>query len=402
MKLPTLFIVTLTPLILLQETGLFASAMPSVMAAQEPTKEVEQGEKTNAAPPTVEEAAPEQAASTPEKPPLIDAPESPETGASPQAIGEQPRRRAEQRGRTYAPIGVPLSQQVVTGQVGITLRAAREQYAGLRDSRSDLSSPDAFSLGYAIAPTERRDQSYELEAMFGFNRRLDLFMVLPYSMHDMDQDLSLGGHSTIESSGLGDIQLGGVFRSYDKGSTRLSFMASLSLPTGEIDASDNYAGVSGATLPYAMQLGTGTFDLLPGVLLEKRLGDVQVGARAAGRIHLQGANDEGWFRSNSMRLDLWASKQLAKDLNGSLRAQTDWWGDLHGSNPDLVPLRNPLEDSLRQGGSRVTLYGGLSKDLNSEGNSRIEFELGMPVEEWLDGPALSQDWVAVIGWRLRF
>ncbi|MFT4649222.1 MAG: hypothetical protein ACI9X4_002460 [Glaciecola sp.] len=319
--------------------------------------------------------------------------------ASAQRSGRHKNRLA---GRTYAPIGVPLTQQVATGQFGVSLRVSQQQFDGLRDSRDDLSSADAFARGYAIAPTEQVDRRYELEALFGFNQRWDLYVVIPYTTHDLDQDLSLGGENNVDSSGLGDVQIGGVFRSYDRGATRLSYMAGLSLPTGEIDATDNYAGAPGTTLPYTMQLGSGTLDLLPGVLLESQLGKVRVGARAAGRIHLQGANDEDWFRGNSFRLDVWAGKELAKDLQGSLRAEANWWGDLHGSDPDMVPLRNPLEDSLRQGGSRVTLYGGLGKDLDKNGNNHLALEIGFPVEEWLDGPALSQEWSAVIGWRIKF
>lgn len=401
MKLLTLFILAITPLTLLQAALLPSLGLVSQAAAQDPAEEVRSDDDAEPIS-SIEEAAPQQKS----KPltPLLDGPESEEVSAVPEAPVElsHGRRRTRKPGRTFAPIGIPLAQQVVTGQVGITLRAAHERFSGLRDSRRNLTSAGAFARGYSIAPTDRWDQHYELEAMFGLNRRLDLYIVLPYTTHEIDQDLSLGGQSTIESSGLEDIHIGGVFRSYDKGPTRLSFMAGLSLPTGQVDVTDNYAGAPGTTLPYPMQIGTGTFDLLPGVMIESSWRGMQVGARASGRIHLESAHDEGWFRSNTSRLDLWASKQIAKDLRGSLRAETNWWGDLHGADPDLVPLRNPLEDALRQGGSRVVLYGGLSKDLDSEGNSRIEFELGLPVEEWLDGPALSQDWTAVIGWRLRF
>ena len=346
--------------------------------------------------------------------PLIDQPEADEGApigsaapasqatASHGRTSHKPRRRRRKPGRTYAPIGVPLTQQVATGQFGLSLRLARDQFDGLQDSRKKLTSADAFARGYAIAPTERTDLRYELEAMFGYDKRWDLYLMIPYTAREMDQDLSIGGQTQVESSGLGDIQLGGIFRSYDRGPTRVSYMAGISLPTGDVDASDNYGGAPDTTLPYSMQLGSGTFDLLPGVLIESRFDDIRVGARAAGRIHLQSANDEGWFRSNSMRLDLWAGKRLAKNLDGSLRAQADWWGDLHGADPDLIPLRNPLEDSLRQGGSRVMLFGGLSKDLDRHGNQRIAIEIGIPVDEWLDGPGLSQEWSAVIGWTLKF
>ena len=127
-----------------------------------------------------------------------------------------------------------------------------------------------------------------------------------------------------------------------------------------------------------------------------------MGARAAGRIHLETENDDGWFRSNSMRVDLWAGTELADDLTGTLRVQADWWGDLHNFDPELDRTQSPAEDSLRFGGSRVNLYGGLSWDLDDERTNQIALEVGAPVEEWLDGPQLSQELSLLLGWRANF
>jgi hypothetical protein len=305
-------------------------------------------------------------------------------------------------GRSFAPIGVPLTQQVATGRVGVTLRASQDTFDGLRDGRNDRSSAEIFGRGFTIAPTQRYDQRFELEAVFGFDARWDIYFVLPYATRSMDMDLSLGGESDVDSSSLGDIQIGGIFRSYDRGPTRVSFMGGISLPTGEFDAEDDYAGVANSALPYSMHVGSGTFDLLPAALIESRWRNVLLGARASGRIHLQGAHDEGWFRSNSTRVDVWAGTRIARNTHGTLRVQADWWGDIHGEDPDLVPLRNPLEDSLRHGGSRVSLFAGVSKDLDRRGRHNLALEIGLPVDEWLDGPALSQEWSAVIGWRMKF
>ncbi|MDF1837676.1 MAG: transporter [Planctomycetota bacterium] len=424
MKPLPFLLVALTPLLMLREVGLIDSQEPApdeVLAAV--TEDSEPSSRTNR-PVKVNAPAPKHVAKQDSNAGLLDQPEADEAVevieptieevqavAEPQMLAQSepgrahhPRRRASQRlpGRTFAPIGVPLAQHVNTGQFALNLRASQNTFEGLRDSREDLSSADVFARGFAIAPTEGVDRLFEVEAMFGFDERLDLYFVVPYSTHNIDQDLTLGGTSDVESDGLGDIQIGGVFRSYDHGPTRVSYMAGISLPTGKVNESGEYDGMASTKLPYPLQLGSGTFDLLPGVLIESQRGDMQWGARASGRIHLQSAHDEAWFRSNSGRVDLWVGTEVGEDVRGTLRAQADWWGDLHGADPDLVQLRNPLEDPLRQGGSRVTLFGGLGKDLDKNGNNHLGIEVGFPVEEWLDGPALSQDWTAVIGWRLRF
>ncbi|MEZ5975330.1 MAG: transporter [Planctomycetota bacterium] len=283
------------------------------------------------------------------------------------------------------------------------LRGRQDSYDGLREGRDDLSSADAFGQGYTVAPTKRTDHRFELEAWYGLNERWDLYAVLPFQSRDLDYDRSLGGADSADTSGLGDIQLGGVFRSYDVEGTRVSYLVGLNIPTGSIDERGTYAGTANSKLPYDLQLGTGTFELMPGMVFETTTkGGIQLGARAAGRIHLETENDEGWFPSNSARVDVWAGKQLADDLTGTVRLQGDWWGDLHNFDPELDVNQSPGEDSLRQGGDRVMVFGGLGYDLDTERDQRVQLEFGAPVDQWLDGPQLAVDWTVVLGWRVNF
>ncbi|MCB9908388.1 MAG: transporter [Planctomycetes bacterium] len=427
MKLFPLLLLALASNAMLQESDTQATPKPvqdpaeqTTAVAQEPVTEPAPLEVTTppaepkdvqdidpgtfASDPLVVDDEPPQAGSAPTPPapilatPLLDPAES---GSF--AIGEPlPQAEVELRGSSHAPIGVPLTQQVATGEFGLVLRAVRNQYDGMRDGRDDLSSAQIFGLGYTVAPTKRTDDWVELEAYYGLNERWDLYLVLPYAGHELDYDQSLGGTGNVETTGLGDLQLGGIFRSYDVDGTRVSYLAGVSIPTGSIDQRDTYAGVGNAKLPYDLQLGSGTLDLLPGVLIESRWNRVLVGARASGRIHLQSENDEDWFRSNSMRLDVWAGARLLGDLTGTVRVQGDWWGDFHGADPDLDPARNPGEDALRQGGDRVNVYGGLSYEWSEKHTNRLELEVGAPVEEWLDGPQLSQELSLLVGWRVNF
>ncbi len=331
----------------------------------------------------------------------IDEPE-PIEGSYLIGASNEPVEYVEVAGTSHAPIGIPLSRQVATGQWALVVRASQDRYDGLRDSRDDLSTAEAFAGGYTIAPTERADSRLEIEALFGLDERWDLYALLPYSARDLDYESSLTGPADVDTHGLGDIQIGGIFRSYDVDGTRLSYLIGVSIPTGDVSEKGDYAGLIETKLPYDLQQGTGTFDLHPGVLWESRKGELLMGARAEGRIHMETENDEGYFWSNSMRVDLWAGTELADDLTGTLRVRADWWGDLHSFDADLDPTQSPGEDSLRQGGTRVNLYGGVSWDLNDERTQQLGLEVGVPVDEWLDGPQLSQELSLLLGWRASF
>lgn len=142
-------------------------------------------------------------------------------------------------------------------------------------------------------------------------------------------------------------------------------------------------------LPYPMQLGSGTWDLIPGVTYRGSHGQWIWGGQALGVIRL-GENDEDYSLGNRYNASAWLTRLLASGLSGSARLSWNWWGDIDGADPELNPSLVPTADPGLRAGSRVDgllglnfLHGGLS--LAAEG--------GIPVYQDLDGPQLETDWV---------
>ena len=78
-----------------------------------------------------------------------------------------------------------------------------------------------------------------------------------------------------------------------------------SLPTGSTDETDQILTPTGATpsprMPYAMQLGSGTVDLLPGVTYNGRADKVRWGAQYAGTIRTGSDNGYSWAINTTSR-----------------------------------------------------------------------------------------------------
>ena len=69
----------------------------------------------------------------------------------------------------------------------------------------------------------------------------------------------------MESSGLGDTRIGALQNIYHKGGRKLHLNLMVSLPTGSISEKTTNMMGNKVQQSYAMQLGSGTYDLLPGI-----------------------------------------------------------------------------------------------------------------------------------------
>lgn len=303
---------------------------------------------------------------------------------------------------TRPPVSAWWSEVLEEGSWAVGYRFRHLSYDGLRDSRDDVSSSDVFGQGYDEAPEEMQVSTHTLEFIYGLREFTSVFLTMPFHTKDLSGDAT-AGELDQESSGLGDLILGVIHHccSTDAGGKLLLHLG-LGIPTGSIDEDGDAPGGGETKLPFPMQLGTGTFNLHPGLYWIQTAETYTWGAGARWRVHLE-RNDEGYAPGDSGTIQAWVSKEISNDTIGILRLQTQLWGDYHGSDDELDVFENPLNDDERQGGARTDIFAGLGIELGSEGSmSRLDIEVGIPIDEWLDGPQLSNEWSLGLGWRYSF
>ncbi len=104
-----------------------------------------------------------------------------------------------------------------------------------------------------------------LGAMYAPSDAVTLMVMAPFKNLDMD----MANGNTMESSGLGDVKVSGLIPIWENDRRRIHLTAGISYPTGSIKETGAMS-MRGAMpmnmrLGYPMQLGSGTFDLLPGL-----------------------------------------------------------------------------------------------------------------------------------------
>jgi hypothetical protein len=264
-----------------------------------------------------------------------------------------------------------------------------------------------------VVPTHMIMQMHMFSAMYAPTDWVTGMLMVNYLDKEMDHITFRGavgttplGTFTTRSSGFGDTTLTGLFRLYDKGPQHVHLNLGISLPTGSTTKTGQVLAPNGTRptlrLPYPMQLGSGTYDLLPGLTYTAHAGKVGWGAQYAGAVRL-GTNSEGYTLGNEHQLTAWGSYLWRPGISTSFRVEGQTVGNIDGQDPEIVaPVQTA--DPGKQGGNRVDLLLGfnLAGEQGGWRGQRLAFEIGLPVFQDLDGPQLETDWLLWAGYQYSF
>ena len=298
---------------------------------------------------------------------------------------------------SHAPIGVMGEHTHSKGEVMLSYRYMFMEMDGSRDGTDSISDAGVLEQ-FPITPTRMTMQMHMLGAMYAPTEDLTMMVMLPYVIKDMDHITRMGRRFSTHSDGIGDIKLAGLYKVFDRNQQRLHFNLGVSFPTGSIEERDDTPAGSGQILPYPMQIGSGTFDLHPGITYLGQGGNWSWGAQALGVIRL-GENSNSYQLGNQLMLTGWGARKVADWVSLSFRMEGRTWGNIDGEDSRLNPNLIPTADPDQRGGTQIDLGFGVNFYL-PKGNlkgGRFAFEFKLPIYRDLDGPQLETDWQLTAG-----
>lgn len=327
----------------------------------------------------------------------------------------------------HAPIGVMGDHRHAKGEVMLSFRYMRMWMEGnlIGDNSVDPATiattiPNRFfgtpgqPPTLRVVPTEMSMDMYMFGAMYGLSDRITLMGMVPYIDKEMDHITFAGpvgttqlGVFTTKSRGFGDISgtaLIGLFDQKTPTTERhLNLLLGMSAPTGSIEKQDFVLAPTGARpnvrLPYAMQLGSGTWDFKPGITYTSRNGNFSWGSQYKATIRL-GDNDEGYSLGDVHEVTSWMQYQWLQGLSTSLRVAGRTQDSIDGIDPLIVaPVQTA--DPNNYGGERVDILFGVNL-VGQKGDlcgHRAAIEFGVPIYQDLNGPQMETDWTLTVGWQ---
>ncbi|MEL7145131.1 MAG: transporter [Bacteroidota bacterium] len=314
----------------------------------------------------------------------------------------------------HAPIGVMGDHTHSKGELMISYRYMRMNMDGMRNENDALTSEQVLQdFGFTVTPVSMPMNMHMLGAMYAVSDQLTLMTMVNIVSISMDHTSRPGINFTTETSGLGDIRLGGLYKFFDKNHQRMHFNFSVNIPTGSIDETDVTPLPMEAErqLPYPMQLGSGTFDVLPGVTYVNEIGNYSMGAQLSGNIRLTESSRD-YRLGHQFAATYWSAYKLTDFLSLSGRFSYTAQGAIEGADTELGQV-NPMNNALSTvptafpenfGGSQLFFGGGLNVYI-AEGplkNIRIAGEMQWPLLRHLNGPQMETDDILTLGIQYSF
>lgn len=303
---------------------------------------------------------------------------------------------------SHAPIGVMGDHLHKKGEFMASYRYMTMNMKGNLSGTRSLSTTEVLN-SYPIAPLEMTMEMHMVGLMYAPSNSLTLMAMLPIVDFEMDHVTRLDADFKTEASGTSDIKLGGLYRLYQHHGTNIHLNIGASIPIGSIDEKDDTPMANNTKLPYPMQLGSGTYDLLPGITYYTLNKHWSWGAQANLTLRLN-ENDNNYTLGDRRNVTAWGAFQLSKMFSVSLRVDYHDWDEIDGSDPELNRLMAPTADPDLRGGSRTDFAFGANLLFPSGGlaGHRLAIEYIIDLDQNLDGPQLELDDTLIVGWQLAF
>ena len=264
-----------------------------------------------------------------------------------------------------------------------------------------------------VVPSSMETQMHMFNGMYGLTDAINLMFMGTYSQKAMSMTTFAGmsgvnvlGQSSGSTEGFSDAMVGGVYRLYQDSINHLQFGLSLALPIGNQQATIQMLSPMGMYMnmraPYAMQIGTGTVDLVPTLAYTGMMGPWSWGVMYRGRFALNN-NNEGWQYGASNEITGWGGYSVMRGVTLTARALGATQDHIHGQDISITGLASPA-NPLYYGGKHIDLFGGIEIAGAPLGLGMTVFgvEAGGPVFQELNGPQLGHAWQITGSGRFMF
>ncbi len=217
-------------------------------------------------------------------------------------------------------------------------------------------------------------------------------------------------HFTRHSTGLvGDTFMWALVRLFDVPGHHLHLGLGLSAPTGAVDLKlrPTHQSRTDEFLHYGMQLGSGTWDLLPSLTYTGEWARWFWGGQVSGIHRLEDRNESGYALGDQFQATAWGGIGLTDWLSATIRGVYTTQGAIRGEFNGQVGHLNrqgPMDFPANYGGRYWDVGFGLSSEvpIGAFKGNRLSVEWLQPVMDDVNGFQLEREGTLVATWSLTF
>ena len=265
-----------------------------------------------------------------------------------------------------------------------------------------------------VVPTEMDSRMDMFSLMYAQTDKISWMIMLHHIEKSMKLTTYMGGSGTTQrgtfktkSSGMGDTSVSFLWKAFQHKYHKINLNFGVSLPTGDIDQKDIILTPMGmqpkSVLPYGMQLGSGTYDLLPGFTYTGKNGhssDWGVKYQATKRI---GENDEDYTLGDTHRLSARGGYSFAPWMKTKIGLSYKHESDIDGIDSRIVlPVQTADPDNY--GGDTLMVNWGLilTGQNGPLAGHKLKFEYSKQLEQNQNGIQMEMDDMISVAYQRAF
>ena len=297
----------------------------------------------------------------------------------------------------HAPISVMGDHMHKMGEWMVSYRYMTMDMEGLLKESNSVTASSQLTGMTSMVPTKMTMDMHMFGTMYAISNKWTLMGMLNYLNNDMDMIMPMNMSISMESSGIGDLKVAGLYdlAQWDDG-RRMHLKLGLNLPTGSIDEKHT----NGNTLGYGMQLGSGTYDFEPAITYLGQTENYSYGAQLGGILRL-GENDQDYTLGNKFEANLWGARKITDSLSASAKFDYSSQKEVDGEDKRMMKMMSPALSPTSQGRDITTFGLGLNYYFQNGGLSghRLAAEWETPIDQKVNGVQLEIDSVWTLGWQ---
>ncbi|MGH8470105.1 MAG: DUF3570 domain-containing protein, partial [Gammaproteobacteria bacterium] len=238
-----------------------------------------------------------------------------------------------------------------------------------------------------VKPVEHTMHMHLIDIMYAPTDWLNLMLMPQFVDMEMSQQALEGAeldsseqHHVIHTEatgGIGDTSLYALFKLLDVQGHHLHLGLGVSAPTGSVDEELRRSHQTDqGFIHYGMQLGSGTWDLLPNLTYTGARGRWSWGGQVSGIHRLEDENESGYALGDQFQATAWGSVGLLDWLAASVRGVYTTQGEITGEFNDVHSTVSPVDFPQNYGGRFWDVGFGLSAEVPIAGlkENRLSFE----------------------------
>ncbi|MDG2472713.1 MAG: transporter [Pseudomonadales bacterium] len=280
---------------------------------------------------------------------------------------------ANHHANQHAPIGVMGDHMHKRGEWMFSYRRMTMTMEDNIQGSDSISNANILTNpSYRVIPSKMTTTMDMFGAMYAPSEKVTLMLMVNYldkKMRSTTYDMmnSNKGNFSTHVSGLGDTKLSALYSLYKGSENHLHLNLGISIPTGDIDKTDKILmpmpmmgqNLVNKRLPYPMQLGSGTYDLEPGITYNGQSDWFKWGGQIKAAFRLDD-NDKGYTLGDQVSASSWASYRVNAWLATAVRLTYTDSKAIDGQDAQINALMTQSAKANNFGGDRLDLSIGVT------------------------------------------